>query len=151
MPSNLGDQLEVYKLPDGTSFKMPEDIESNAHSLFFKSDRSHNTTFYELLNTSIQKISDNKIDGKLFNSLILTGGNTLVEGFLESTKDNVKNICQVYQLPSKIFAFPTDEITSHSVWIGGSIFSSIDNFLQFYITKAELAEYGESIVDRKLL
>lgn len=130
---------------------MPEDVEIYSESLFFKSDRSHNTSFYDLLNTSIQKINDNKIDCKLFNSLILTGGNSLSDGFLDSTRDTVKSICQGYQLGSKIFAFPAEEVTSNCVWIGGSIFSSIDNFLQFYITKAELAEFGESVVDRKLL
>lgn len=138
-------------MPDGGKFTLPDELDSYKHSLFYRSDRNHNSAFYELLNSSIQKINDNKIDGKLFNSLILTGGNSLVEGFLESTKEDVKSICQLYNLSSKIFAFPTEEITSNSVWIGGSIFSSIENFLQFYITKAELAEFGESIVDRKLL
>lgn len=37
----------------------------------------------------------------------------------------------------------------YSTWIGGSLLSSLDSFLQMYIEKEEYDEYGPSIVHRK--
>ncbi len=36
----------------------------------------------------------------------------------------------------------------YSVWIGGSILSSLSTFQQMWISKQEYAEYGSSVVHR---
>lgn len=138
-------------LPDGGKFNATEDIKYLSDSIFIKNERTGSCKFDDLINGSIQNINENKLDGKMFNSFIISGGNSLSSGFVESTRDASKSINEAYSMNSKIFSFPNDTITNNNVWIGGSIFACIDNFLQFYITKAEYMENGESVIDRKLL
>lgn len=130
---------------------MTEDLSNLAGYLFLEKDRNQNSPFYDMLNASVLKINDHKLDGKMFNSIIITGGNSLTRDFVVSVKDKVKSLNEAYNLNSKVFSFPTETITNNSVWIGGSIFACIDNFLQFYISKAEYTEFGDSIIERKLL
>lgn len=122
-----------------------------ADTLFAKNERTGSCKFDDLVNRSVQSINDHKLDGKIFNSFIITGGNSLTSGFVESIRDTARSLNEAYSLNAKIFSFPTESITANCVWIGGSIFACIDNFLQFYISKADYAENGDSIIDRKLL
>ena len=109
------------------------------------------TQMYDLINSSIQKFSENKFDGKLFSSFILTGGNTLLKSFSDNTKRTLEDIGKTYNLSSKLLNFPTERVRLNSVWIGASIFSSIDSNNLFFISKKDLEEFGDSIIDRKLL
>jgi len=40
---------------------------------------------------------------------------------------------------------------NYSVWVGGSLMSSLSSFQQMWITRAEYDEHGQSIVQRKCL
>ncbi|KAI7906029.1 actin family [Cokeromyces recurvatus] len=83
----------------------------------------------------------------LFNNVVVTGGNTLFNGFNERLN---------YELPLKA---PGSKIKIHaagnaterksSSWLGGSILASLGTFHQLWISRSEYDEFGASIVHRK--
>ena len=119
--------------------------------LFSQEGRTNTNIMLNLISQSIQRINENKNDCKVYSSIVLTGGNTCLSGFVENTKDVIEEITQQYQLSSKLFCFPNEAVRKNCCWIGGSIFGSIDKFHQFFISKQEFNEYGSSIIDRKLI
>ena len=106
---------------------------------------------YDMIYNNIHRLFDNKYDNKIYNSMILTGGNTSTYKYIDNTRQMVDNINSNYNIQCRLFTYPNDNIRLYSSWIGGSIFASIDNFLQFYVNKNDILEYGESIIDRKLI
>ncbi len=141
----------TYKLPDEQELTLDEDIVLMKDHLFSQEGRTNTNMMLNLINQSIQRNNENKYDCKVYDSIVLTGGNSCLSGFVENTKDVVKEITQHYSLTSKLFSFPNEAIRKNCCWIGGSIFGSIDKFHQFFISKQEFGEYGSSIIDRKLI
>lgn len=84
----------------------------------------------------------------LYSSVIVTGGNTLIQGFTDRLTADLSNKTP----PSsrlKIIA-PTSSIErKFSPWIGGSILASLGTFQQMWISKQEYEEAGKSCVERK--
>lgn len=84
----------------------------------------------------------------LYSSVIVTGGNTLLQGFTDRLTTELSNKTP----PSaklKIIA-PTNSIErKFSPWIGGSILASLGTFQQMWISKQEYEEAGKSCVERK--
>lgn len=84
----------------------------------------------------------------LYSSVIVTGGNTLLQGFTERLTSDLSNKTP----PSsrlKIIA-PTNSIErKFSPWIGGSILASLGTFQQMWISKQEFEEAGKSCIERK--
>ena len=141
----------TYKLPDDQELTLGDDTVSLKDHLFSQEGRTNTSMMLNLLNQSIQRINENKYDCKVYDSIVLTGGNSCLAGFVENTKDVIEEITQHYNLTSKLFGFPNEAIRKNCSWIGGSIFGSIDKFHQFFISKQELSEFGSSIIDRKLI
>ncbi|KAI8385754.1 actin family [Blakeslea trispora] len=83
----------------------------------------------------------------LFNNVVVTGGNTLIQGFNERLN---------YELPLKA---PASKIKIHaagnaterksSSWLGGSIVASLGTFHQLWISRQEYEEHGASVIHRK--
>ena len=136
-----------YELLDGTHvivkdqrFRCPEALFKP--SMIGKDEIGFSQTCYD----SIQKC-DIDIKRYMYNSIILSGGNTMFNGFSErltkeirmlapeSMKEEIR-VCESYD---RRFA----------VWAGGSILSSISTFESSWITKNEYEENGATIVHRK--
>lgn len=134
---------------------MDPEIEVLAQSIFkgrsSEEGPSSGSQFQELLTQSIAKVNEQKGDLKVFSSFILTGGNTCLKNFVSNASEVVGQVTAEEKLQSRFFVYPTEKVRTLSSWIGGSIFGSIDNYQQFYITKEEFKEYGDSICDRKLI
>ena len=73
----------------------------------------------------------------------MSGGTTMYPGIADRMQ---KEIPALAPSTIKIIAPPERK---YSVWIGGSILSSLSTFQQMWITKQEYDEYGPSIVHRK--
>ncbi|KAG1453535.1 hypothetical protein G6F56_007549 [Rhizopus delemar] len=83
----------------------------------------------------------------LLNNIVVTGGNSLLNGFNERLN---------HELPLKA---PGSKIKIHasgnmmerksSSWLGGSILASLGTFHQLWISKKEYEEFGTSIIHRK--
>lgn len=81
----------------------------------------------------------------LYGSLILSGGSTMFNGLAERLSKEVTTLAPT-TMKIKVIAPPERK---YSVWIGGSILSSLATFTTMWISKSEYDENGPSIVHRK--
>merc|ERR1719193_1293708 len=80
-----------------------------------------------------------------FSSIVKSGGTTMYQGIPERVQQEVKALAPD-SMTIKIIAPPERK---YSVWIGGSILSSLSTFEEMWIKKEEYDESGPSIVHRK--
>jgi len=95
---------------------------------------------------SIMK-SDVDVRKDLYGNIVLSGGTTMFTGLSERLCKEVQKLAPT-TMTQKIKVIATPE-RKYSVWIGGSILSSLNNFQNMWITKAEYDESGPQIVHRK--
>jgi len=134
-----------YDLPGGEvitigseRFKCPEAL-FQPSLLGIDSPGIHTATY-----NSIMKC-DSSIRGDLFAHVVLSGGTSMFPGIGERMEQEVGNLSPT-SLKVKIIAPPERR---YSVWIGGSILSSLKTFQQMWISKEEYNEVGPTIIHRK--
>ena len=134
-----------YELPDGTvvaigneRFRCPEAL-FNPSLLGAEFGGVQEFTF-----SSIKKC-DVDIRSDLYANIVLSGGTTMFPGIGERMTKEITAKAPAGK-KVKVVALPERKF---SVWIGGSILSSLSTFQQMWITKAEYDEAGPSIVHRK--
>jgi actin len=134
-----------YELPDGQiltigdeRFRCPEILFNTTHL------GMEGGGVQEMVNNSILKC-DMDVRRDLFGNIVLSGGTTMIPGFgdrlhkeLLTTVEEGMNV--------KVIAPPERK---YSVWIGGSCLASMSSFQDMWITKADYAEHGPSIVHKK--
>jgi len=100
---------------------------------------------HQMVHTSILN-ADTDIRRDLYGALIVTGGNTLIPGFVERLTKELALIC-----PQRVKLIATNFATERkfSAWIGGSILGSLGTFHQMWMSKAEFEEHGSVLVERK--
>ena len=101
---------------------------------------------HEQCYNSIMK-SDVDVRKDLYSNIVLSGGSTMFPGIAERLTKEVQKLAP-QTMSSKIKVIATPE-RKYSVWIGGSILSSLNNFQGMWITKAEYDDAGPQIVHRK--
>lgn len=99
---------------------------------------------HHLTYNSIQKC-DVDIRKDLYSNIVLSGGTTMYEGLSDRLSKEMQALAPS-AMKIKIIAPPERKF---SVWIGGSILSSLSTFQSMWITKEEYDESGPSIVHRK--
>jgi len=82
---------------------------------------------------------------ELYNNIVMSGGTTMFDGISDRVNKEVVALAPS-TMKIKVVA-PAER--KFSVWIGGSILSSLSTFQTMWITKAEFEESGPSIVHRK--
>jgi len=134
-----------YELPDGNvvkisgeRFRAPE-VLFQPNLIGKEADGIHKLTF-----DSIQKC-DIDIRKDLYTNVVLSGGTTMFQGISERLNKEIKALAPP-NIKVKIVAPPERK---YSVWIGGSILSSLSTFQDMWITKDEYDESGPGIVHRK--
>jgi actin-related protein len=136
---------KVYELPDGNTvtvgnhrFRCPEALFKP--SLIGKEASGvHELTFNSITKCEIDVRKD------LYQNIVLSGGTTMYPGIAERL---TKEIVSLAPSAMKIKVIAPAE-RKYSVWIGGSILSSLSSFQSMWITKSEFEEAGPSIVHRK--
>jgi actin-related protein len=99
-----------------------------------------------MCNDLIQKC-DEGLRKDLYNAIILSGGNSMLKGLPERLTKEIKDLAiKSMKEEIKVIASPERKL---SVWIGGSILSSISTFEASWITKIEYEESGVGIIHRK--
>merc|ERR1719157_325538 len=78
----------------------------------------------------------------LYGNIVLSGGTTMFEGVAQRMENEIVALAPT-SMKIKIVAPPERK---YSVWIGGSILSSLSTFQQMWISKQEYDESGPSIV-----
>ena len=101
---------------------------------------------HETLYESIKEC-DVEIHKDLYANIILSGGNTMLPGIADRIQKEITNISSP-TVKIKVIAPPERKC---SVWIGGSVLSSLSTFQHMWITKQEYDESGPSVVHRKCI
>jgi len=134
-----------YELPDGQvitiaaeRFRCPE-VLFKPNFIGLEQEGIHKLAF-----TSIMKC-DVDIRKDLYNNIVMSGGTTMFNGIAERMQKEIKALAPD-SMTIKIIAPPERK---YSVWIGGSILSSLSTFEEMWISKSEYDEAGPSIVHRK--
>ncbi|XP_026767763.1 actin-like protein 6B isoform X3 [Pangasianodon hypophthalmus] len=84
----------------------------------------------------------------LYGSVIVTGGNTLLQGFTERLNRELSQKAPP-SMRLKLIASNSSMERRFSSWIGGSILASLGTFQQMWISKQEYDEGGKQSVERK--
>jgi len=139
------DMKKSYELPDGNTVEIVSERFRAPEALFQPSFLGmEGAGLAQLTYNSIQKC-DIDIRKDLYSNIVLSGGTTMFTGIAERLKKDVKAFSPA-SVKVKIVAPPERK---YSVWIGGSILSSLSTFDDMWIDKNEYDESGPGIVHRK--
>jgi len=134
-----------YELPDGQvitvgneRFRCPE-VLFKPSCIGKEAEGIHVTTYNSIMKCDVDIRKD------LYGNIVLSGGTTMFEGIAERMTKEITALAPP-SMKIKIVAPPERK---YSVWIGGSILSSLSTFQQMWISKQEYDESGPSIVHRK--
>ncbi|EAZ51304.1 actin [Cryptosporidium parvum Iowa II] len=144
--SQESSELEkTYELPDGhvitvgsERFRCPEALFQPGF-LGKEAVGIGETTFQSIMKCDLDIRKD------LYANIVLSGGTTMYPGIGERMTKELTSLAPS-TMKIKVVAPPERK---YSVWIGGSILSSLSTFQQMWITKEEYDESGPSIVHRK--
>ena len=161
-----------YELPDGQvitvgneRFRCPEALFQPSF-LGRESSGIHEATYNSIMKCDIDIRKD------LYGNIVMSGGTTMFPGIADRMqKEIVKYVLLwtsilFYHILSNSISFIFTNFSSlapstmkvkiiapperkYSVWIGGSILSSLSTFQQMWISKEEYDEAGPSLVHRK--
>nr|pir actin 1 - Trypanosoma brucei [Trypanosoma brucei] len=137
---------EPFELPDGNvmqvgnqRFRCPEALFKPALIGLDEAPGFHEMTFQSINKCDIDVRRD------LYGNIVLSGGTTMFKNLPERLGKEISNLAPSSIKP-KVVAPPERK---YSVWIGGSILSSLTTFQSMWITKSEYDESGPSIVHSK--
>jgi len=134
-----------YELPDGNVIVLGAERFRCAEVLFQPSligreaSGIHECTFQTIMKCDVDIRKD------LYANIVLSGGTTMFPGIAERMTKELVSLAPS-SMKVKIVAPPERK---YSVWIGGSILSSLSTFQTMWISKEEFDESGPSIVHRK--
>lgn len=138
---NLVERSHV--LPDGQAITIGSERFRCAEALFHPSlFNVENIGIHQMIYRSIKKCSIN-LQASLYSNIFLIGGGTMFLGVADRLTKEIKALT-----PSKIRVAATPE-RKYSVWIGGSILSSLSSFQKQWVTQQEYVESGPSVIHRK--
>jgi actin-related protein len=134
-----------YELPDGQvitigneRFRCPE-VMFKPNFIGLEQEGIHKLTFQSIMKCDVDIRKD------LYSNTVMSGGTTMFDGIAERMQKELKALAPD-SMTIKIIAPPERK---YSVWIGGSILSSLSTFEEMWIQKSEYDEAGPSIVHRK--
>ena len=134
-----------YELPDGQiivigneRFRCPETLFQPAF-IGMESAGIHETAYNSIMKCDVDIRKD------LYGNIVLSGGTTMYPGIADRMQKEVSALAPP-TMKIKIIAPPERK---YSVWIGGSILSSLSTFQQMWISKQEYDESGPAVVHRK--
>ena len=143
--ADSSEKEKTYELPDGNlitvgneRFRCPEVLFQPS---FIGKEASgiHDTSFQTIMKCDVDIRKD------LYANVVLSGGTTMFPGIGERMTKELTALAPS-TMKIKVIAPPERK---YSVWIGGSILSSLSTFQQMWISKQEYDESGPTIVHRK--
>ena len=136
---------KTFELPDGQvitvgseRFRCPESL-FQPSMLGLEGVGIHQTTYNSIMKCDVDIRKD------LYSNIVLSGGTTMFPGIADRMTKEISSLAPS-SMKVKVVA-PAER--KFSVWIGGSILSSLSTFQQMWISKSEYEENGPSIVHIK--
>jgi actin beta/gamma 1 len=136
---------KLYELPDGRTIKVGSQRFRCPEVLFDPSligkeaSGVHETTYNTIMKCDFDIRKD------LYANIVLSGGSTMYPGLQDRLTKEMTALAPP-TMKIKVVAPPERK---YSVWIGGSILSSLATFQSMWITKDEFEDAGPGIVHRK--
>jgi len=134
-----------YELPDGQvitigaeRFRCPE-VLFQPKLVGRESDGIHKMTYESIMKCDVDVRRD------LYRNTVLSGGSTMFPNMDARLSQEITALAPA-SIKVKVVAPPERK---YSVWIGGSILSSLSTFQEMWVSKDEYDEAGPSIVHRK--
>jgi len=142
---STSDLEKTYELPDGQvitigneRFRCPE-VLFQPSFIGMETEGIHKLTYNSIMKCDVDIRKD------LYSNIVMSGGTTMFPGIAERLEKEMKAQAPA-SMSIKIVAPPERK---YSVWIGGSILSSLSTFEEMWVNKTEYDESGPSIVHRK--
>ncbi|GMH32632.1 hypothetical protein BSKO_00466 [Bryopsis sp. KO-2023] len=135
----------TYQLPDGQVITIGSERFRCPEVLFDPSligsdfDGIHDTAFRSIMRCDMDIRKD------LYSNMVLSGGTTMFKGIAERITKEIMGLVPT-SMKVKVIAPPERK---YSVWIGGSVMSSLSSFQNMWVSRAEYEESGASIIHRK--
>ena len=143
----------AFEFPNGYNneygperFKIPEALFDPAKHV--KSPHASSMLSMAHVVTTAVGMCDVDLRPALYGSVIVTGGNSLLQGFNERLSRDL-SIKTPANMRFKLIAANGTQERRFASWIGGSILASLGSFQQMWISKMEYEESGKGQVDRK--
>jgi len=141
-----GKELEKqYELPNGEiitigneRFRCPE-VLFKPSLIGKKIEGIHRTTYDSIMKCDVDIRKD------LYGNIVLSGGTTMFDGIADRMQTEITDLAP----PGMIVKIVSPPERKFSVWIGGSILSSLSTFQQMWISRQEYDEEGPAIVHRR--
>ena len=139
------EKKKEYTMPDGQVVKVGSVMIRTPEVLFQPKLLGIDTKgVHEQIVDCIKK-TDVDLRRDLYENLSLSGGTTMIDGLSERLTKEVSGLVSP-NVKVKILS-PAER--KYSIWIGGSVLSTLATFQSSWITTAEFEEAGPSIVHRK--
>ena len=137
--------IKSYTLPDGNDISVGIERFRCAEPLFQPSLVGvESAGLPELVNDSISQC-DLDLQEDFYGNIVLSGATTLFDGFTDRLTKEIRSLSPD---DNRVTVCAPPE-RKYSVWIGGSILSSLSCFQELWVTRDEYDEYGPSIVCKK--
>ena len=136
---------KLYEHPDGQVITIGNVRFRWSEALFqpsflgMESAGVHETAFNSIMKCDVDIRKD------LYGNIVLSGGTSMFPGIADRMQKEMTALAPP-TMKIKIIAPPERK---YSVWIGGSILSSLSTFQQMWISKEEYDESGPAVVNRK--
>ena len=136
-----------FILPDGNKIELGDEKILAPEILFNnKLNFSEYPPFHELVFNSISK-ADINIKNKLYNTVVLSGGNTLFRGMDKKMKNCLQGLAPKH-IEIKVRMNSNPQL---SCWNGGNVICSLSSFRKILVTKNDWTEQGKSILHIKCI
>ncbi|XP_073511491.1 actin, cytoplasmic-like [Phyllobates terribilis] len=136
--------LEEYILPDGNVVTIGRQRFLAPESLFSPSVIGMDTLgVHKMILESIYGCAID-VRRSLFNSILLSGASTLFPGLEDRLYNEIRTLAPE-TVEVEVIA-PSDR--KFSVWIGGSVLTSLESFKEMWITSKDYSEFGSAIIHR---
>jgi len=134
-----------YELPDGKVIEVGSERIRCPEALFQPNLIGKEGDGVAKMTANTIQNCDIDIRKELFNNTILSGGTTLFANIEDRMHKDLDSLTPS-SVAVKVISPPERK---YSVWIGGSILSSLSTFQSMWISAAEFEEHGAAIVHRK--